>query len=136
MKIHLYGDTALVSSVAVEEAAGGLKLIINTADRWCGFQRRGSSVKFMAEANVTPSLEHDAVEVYRYADPESDDATETCEVVFVAEDEAEQALFDGIAYHLQDKDQLQFFYVRPTLEQHVRELAVLRVERPAAALKP
>jgi hypothetical protein len=108
MRIELFGNQSLVSSVAVEKVGEMLDIVINTRDRWPGFYRQGGSVEFMSGYNDERSPDHDTIVILDGEHPESDDFTpgSKCEVVLIPENDEEKALLNGFAYFSQEKDQL------------------------------
>jgi hypothetical protein len=131
MKIFIYGESALVSSVYVSEIEGGLDLIINARERWIPFQRRGSSSEHMAisHRNTGAIPVHDSIEVMTVNDDGSPD--KICEVVLEPETPEEIQLLRGMAYASQEKEQILMLYVKPEQKMRVRPLA--QYTAPAAA---
>lgn len=127
MKIQLYGHAELVTSVAAEESGAGLLLIINTRWRGVEFHRTGSSLTHLFETDASSGDFHDCIEIRG--------ARKCCQVVFVPESEQEKDLLSGVAYSMQDDDQVIFVKIRKGLEQHQATLGEYRSE-PSRPAKP
>jgi hypothetical protein len=112
MRVELFGNKSLVSSVEVSLSAAGLHVLVNLTKRWGPAHCQGSSLQFRARPEEE-FLPHDTL-VFSDPDAAADEAEEASkvEVVIVAESEDEARLLQPVLrYQAQDKDQFTVLYV-------------------------
>ena len=112
MQIHVFGNTALISSVYVGKVPIGMTAIISCARHGTPYHYAGQR----SEAFATMSLEaiglvprHECHQVYGAAFDVVGDAAaqaDVCDVVLVPETEQDISLLGGLQYEMHEKDQI------------------------------
>lgn len=112
MRVELFGNKPLVSSVEVSLSAAGLHVLVNLAKRGAPAHCQGSSLQFRARPEEE-FLPHDTL-VFCDPDATDDEAEEAgkVEVVIAAEsDDEARLLLPVVRYQVQEKDQFTVLYV-------------------------
>lgn len=124
MKIELFGNKALIASASASQAEVGLIMAINCNDKDLPFYRAGTSSslvrKLLSELNeklAKPVTQipldlipkHDCIFVSDHT------GATACEVVFIAENNAEEKLLEGFSYEKSGSSQITILKAIPSL---------------------
>ncbi|MFL9610959.1 hypothetical protein ACKF11_12810 [Methylobacillus sp. Pita2] len=132
MKIQLIGidHHAVTSAYASVVDGDHLSILINTRDRYVDFHRVGASLDYIADYQQAHGQdakvpEHDCVQIFSNNDA-SDPGSVVCEVVFIAENDAEIKLLRGACYISQEKDQIELLKINREMKLDAETIAEFR----------
>jgi hypothetical protein len=111
MKIQVFPPDGAVVGVAVSTSAHGLVVCVTTSERWESFHRQGSCSLEFVESSRGYTPEHQAFRIAL-------DSPREVLVVVSAQDVVEAALLCGLCFSAQDKEQIEFIFVRRDAELH------------------
>ena len=125
MKIVVFEVNAIpesitnVRSVAVQKVGDDCEVIINTRDKWVGFEYKGGSynpeARELTDANsnyISLILDRNGFPEAPFVDDGDPEKHHYTEVIILAENEDESKLIGGVRYVLQDKDQI-IYLIQP-----------------------
>lgn len=94
MRVELFGNTSLLSSISVELNEVGIDITLNKANRSSSFHYRGGSV------NSTSVEQSNCFVIF---ETEFEDE---CEIVLFPESAEERLIMNGLIYYLEDRGQV------------------------------
>lgn len=115
MQIQLFGNDALVTSVAAELHSCGLHILINTFDRESYVHYRGGSINYAPE-----HFEQWSHTCFAIIKEEFDNE---CEIVFIPESEEEYEMLRQPHYVSAEKDQVYIQYVNTLANEFKKTVA-------------